>query len=135
VNRNPRATPDEIRLGELLHGEAQGGGLKGVKSVEGAAESGVKGQRSGDYRFTLGDGRVVSADKYTPGSGRIENIADAVMTKSGQAEIVVIELGSGKTAGFGAAEACQIADYVATTPGHSIKRVVVVKDGKILVDR
>jgi hypothetical protein len=135
VNRNPRADAGEIKLGEMLHGDAQGGSLKGVKSVEGAAESGVKGQRSGDYRFTLDDGRVVSADRYAPESGRIENIAVSVIRKSGQAEIVVIEFGAGKTAGFGATEAGQIADHLATTPGHSIKRLIVVKDGKILLDR
>lgn len=133
MNKNPRASADEIQIGEMLNDDAQSGQLKGVKSVEGAAE--ITGQRSGDYRFTLDDCRVVSADKYTPGSGRIDNIADAVMTKSGQAEIVVIEFGTGKTANFGAAEAGRIADYVLKTPDHSIKRVIVVKDGQILLDR
>jgi hypothetical protein len=134
VNRNPKASPGEVRLGELLHGEAQGGKLKGIRSVEGAAESGVPGVRSGDYRFTLADGRVISADRYAPTSGRIENIADSVMQKSGQAEVVVIELGGGRTAAFGAAEARQIAQRVFNTPGHGIQRVIVVKDGTILVD-
>ena len=83
VNWNPRADAGEVKLGEMLHGDAQGGGLKGVKSVEGAAESGVKGQKSGDYRFTLDDGRVVSADRYAPESGRIANIGNNAIKKSG----------------------------------------------------
>lgn len=139
VNHNPKATPDEIKLGETLHEKAQAGDVNGIKSVEGAPESpvskkpGIKSGRRGDYVFTLNDGQVVRADKYTPTSGRIENIADNAIKKGGQAEIVVIELGSGETAGFGALEARQIADHVLTTPDHSIKRIVIVKQGKILI--
>ena len=41
VNHNPRATRDEIRIGELLHETAQDGRLPGVKAVEGLRRSGA----------------------------------------------------------------------------------------------
>ena len=72
---------------------------------------------------------------YQPGGARVANIADNVIAKSGQAQTVVIEFGAGGTAKFGATEAAAVAEHVLTTPGHSISRVIVVKDGKIILQK
>jgi hypothetical protein len=57
VNRNPKATAPEIRLGTELDRLAQTRHLGGdVARVVGAPESKVGGVRSGDFRFVKVDG-------------------------------------------------------------------------------
>jgi hypothetical protein len=123
-NLNPDATPDEIRVGTKLNEQLP-------ETVSGAAETPGTG-RSGDYRFQSPDGTVRSGDLYQPISDK--NIALAIMDKSGQAEIAVVELGGGKTGALGAAEAAAIARDVVRTPNHSIKRMIFVKNGAIIYD-
>jgi hypothetical protein len=135
VNNNPKAAPDEIAIGKLLNKEAHGGRLPGVNAVEGAPEApaGTK-TRSGDYRFTKPDGSKSAADLYQPESGNARSIETAIFKKSGQAETAVIELGRGNSGTLTQADAETIAANVIRTPGHSITRVIVIKDGKIIFD-
>ena len=132
VNRNPKATPDEVRLGTFLQHCAVAGRLPGVKAVEGAPE--VPGQRSGDYRFILDDGRVLSADLYQPVSANTRSIAAHVMQKSGQATVVVLELGRGNSDRIGVREATHMVQEILDTPGHTINRLLVIRHGVIIVD-
>jgi uncharacterized protein YegP (UPF0339 family) len=127
--------PEELALGKFLHGEAQEGRLKGVESVEGAPESRVRGDRSGDYRFHMKDGTIQSADGYAPKTGDLNNISSACISKGNQAETVVVEFRRGAAAAYGKAEAKYIADYVLGTPGHGVKRLIFVKDGQVMLDR
>ncbi len=132
VNNNPKATPAETRVGQMLDAEAQAGKLPGVKRVEGAAE--IKSQRSGDYRFEGADGKKVPGDLYEPQGSKPENIFSNIIDKSGQAETVVVELGGGKSGEITAEAAKQIARSVLDTPGHGIRRIIFIKDGVIIVD-
>ena len=124
-NNNPKATADETRVGEMLNKELP-------ETVSGAAET--PNARSGDYRFQGADGTVKSGDLYQPQSGSVDNIRANIIEKTGQAQVVVVEFGAGKTAPFGTAEAAAIAKDVLGTPGHSIERVIFVKDGAIIYD-
>jgi peptidoglycan hydrolase-like protein with peptidoglycan-binding domain len=132
VNNNPKATPDEIRIGKLLNGKAKSGELPGVVKVEGAAE--VPGARSADYRFTDSVGNVTSADLYQPESGNPRSIASNIIEKSGQADTVVVELGKGKSAQISDQAAQEMAKSVVDTPGHSIDRVIVIRNSEIVCD-
>jgi hypothetical protein len=133
IQRNLRADPCETQLGQFLHGEAQQGRLRGIRAVEGAPESRVPGVQSGDYRFTLENGDVISADRYAAKSGRLDNIAANALEKADQAQVVVIEFGEEKTANFGKVEAQTVADSILDT-SQRIRRVIVVKSKEILVD-
>ena len=133
VNHNARATPDEVRLGKFLHDRAKSGRLPGVNKVEGAPE--LPGQRSGDYRFTLDDGRVISADLYQPESTNARSIAANIIQKSGQAAVIVVELGRVESGQIGDQEATQVAQEVLDTPGHTINRIIIIRNDKIIVDR
>ncbi len=132
VNNNPRATPDEIRIGELLDNKAQAGELSGAIRVEGAAE--IPGARSADYRFIHPDGSETSADLMQPQTRRIRSITQNIIEKSGQATIVVVELGMGESSQIEVDAAASMAENVISTPDHSINRVIVIKDGEIIVD-
>jgi Contact-dependent growth inhibition CdiA C-terminal domain len=132
INNNPRATPDEIGIGELLDNKAQAGELSGTIRVEGAAE--IPGARSGDYRFIHPDGSETSADLMQPQTRRIRSIAQNIIEKSGQAAIVVVELGMGESSQIEVDAAASMAENVISTPDHSINRVIVIKDGEIIVD-
>ncbi|MDB5048351.1 MAG: Rhs-family protein [Fibrobacteres bacterium] len=132
-NNNPKATADETRVGGLMHEKAQNGEIPGIKSFEGAAE--IPKQRSGDYRVTTDDGTVLPADLYQPQSGNPDSIALNTIEKSGQAKAVVIELGQGKSGSISDAQANQMAQDIIGTPGHSVDRVIVVKDGNIISDQ
>jgi hypothetical protein len=132
VNNNPRATLDEIRVGEFLNDKAQAGELPGVTGVEGAAE--IPGTRSGDYRFIHPDGSQTSADLMQPQTRRSRSIAQNIIEKDGQAEIVVVELGIGDSSGIGVDAAQSMAESVIATPGHSINRIIIIKDSQIIVD-
>lgn len=132
VNNNPRATPDEIRIGELLDNKAQAGELSGAIRVEGAAE--IPGARSADYSFIHPDGSETSADLMQPQTRRIRSITQNIIEKSGQATIVVVELGMGESSQIEVDAAASMAENVISTPDHSINRVIVIKDGEIIVD-
>jgi hypothetical protein len=132
VNNNPRATPDEIRVGEFLNHKAQAGELPDVTQVEGAAE--IPGTRSGDYRFIHPNGSQTSADLMQPQTRRTRSIAQNIIEKDGQAEIVVVELGIGDSSGIGVDAAQSMAESVIATPGHSINRIIIIKDSQIIVD-
>ncbi len=107
--------------------------MPGLKDFEGSAE--IKGSRSGDYRATKLDDTKVPADLYQPEGSNASNIARHVRAKSGQADIAVVEFGRGGTATMGVAEAETIATEVLGTPDHSIIRVIVIKNGVIILDR
>jgi hypothetical protein len=132
VNNNPRATPDEIRVGEFLNDKAQAGELPDVTQVEGAAE--IPGTRSGDYRFIHPNGSQTSADLMQPQTRRTRSIAQNIIEKDGQAEIVVVDLGIGESRAIEVDAAQSMAESVITTPGHSINRIIIIKDGQIIVD-
>ena len=76
----------------------------------------------------------VPADRYGPETGSIINLRSHIIDKSTQARIVVVEFGKGGTAGFGAKEAKELAGRVFNTPGHTISRIIVIKNGAVLVD-
>jgi hypothetical protein len=133
VNNNPKASPEEIETGAFLDGEAQAGKLERVSRVEGAAET--KGQgRSGDYRLVKPDGTKTSADLAEPQSTNTNSIVSNIYQKSGQTNAVVIRLGKGTSGQLSIDQAKAIAHDVLRTPGHSIDRVLVIKDGVIIVD-
>jgi len=134
VNNNPKATADEIRIGKLLDGLAQNGELQGIKRVEGAPE--VEQARSGDYRFIDESGTKISADLLQPRSDNPRSIALTIRSsKSGQAKIVVTEFGAGRSGSITDEQISAIVEEVLTTPGHSIERLIIIKDGKILIDQ
>ncbi len=119
----------------MLNGEAQAGKFPGVKEVQGAAESGVKGVRSGDYRFVNENGTVTSADLLQSSSARAENVFTNILDKASQAETVVVELLPPKVGTAITNEAAaQIASDVLST-SEKIKRVIFVRDGKVVVDK
>jgi len=132
VNNNPNATPDEVRVGEFLDREAQAGRLPRAERVRGAAET--SGTRSGDYRFIESDGSETSADLYQPESGYPGSISRNIIEKGDQAETVVVELGAGNSGQISADEARSMAQSVIDTPDHGFNRVIVIKDGQIIVD-
>ncbi|MFB2979622.1 hypothetical protein [Microseira sp. BLCC-F43] len=132
VNNNPNATPDEIAIGEFLNGKAQSGELPEVIRVEGAAE--IPGSRSADYRFIHPDGSQTSADLIQPQTRRIRSLGQNIIEKSNQAETVVVELGAGESSLIGVDEALSMAESVINTPDCGVRRVIVVKDGQIIVD-
>jgi len=116
---------------------AQGGEIQNVKRVVGAPET--PDLRSGDYRFVHSDGSVSSADLLQPKSGKLvghpQDFARKIITeKSGQAQTVIVRL-RGKLARIDSIEAEAIAKEVLRTPGHTIDRIVFVKDDRVLVDR
>ena len=118
----------------MLNQEAQAGRLPGVGAVEGAAESGTPGVRSGDFRFVTDAGKA-SADLLQSSSSRPQNIFTNILDKAGQAETVVVELLPPKAGTMISNEAAAgIADDVLQT-SDKIKRVIFIKDGKIIVDR
>jgi len=92
VNENPDATPEENAVGEFLNDMAQSDLLGGVKSVKGAPIAKAKGVRSGDYRFTMDDGRVVPADLLEMSTDKPANGAQAIANKFDQADTVVVKL-------------------------------------------
>ena len=131
VNRNPRATPDEIRLGTFLDRQAQERRLPGVVRVVGAPE--IKGARSGDYRFVLADGTELGADALQPTTGRADNVYSSIMNKTTQAPTVVVELGQGNSATITDAEALATATS-AIADTHRLQRVIFVRNGAIIAD-
>ena len=46
-----------------------------------------------------------------------------------------MEFGRGKSSSLGQVEAEAITNGLLSTPGHSINRLIVVKSGKIILDR
>jgi hypothetical protein len=132
INNNPRATSDEVRIGQLLHNQAQAGELPRVIRVEGAAE--IPGTRSADYRFFHPDATQTSADLMQPQTRRTRSLAQNIIEKDGQAEIVVVELGIGDSALLEVDEVQSMAQGVINTPGHSIDRIIIIKDSQIIVD-
>lgn len=132
INHNPRATADEIKVGEFLDQKAQSGQLPEVTRVEGAAE--IRGTRSGDYRFIDANGKQTSADLFQPQSANPRSISQNIIAKSGQADTVVVELGPGRSSEIKVDEARIMANDVINTPDHGVNRVIVVKNGQIIVD-
>ena len=132
VNNNPKATADEIRIGEMLNERAQTGKLSNVDSVEGAIE--IPGKRSGDYRFNHTDKSRTSADLYQPESGNPDSIWGNIIEKGGQAETVIVELGKGKSGSISYEAAADMANAVVNQPATSIKRIIVIKNGRIIFD-
>lgn len=132
INNNPRATPDEIRVGEFLNNKAEAGELTGAIRVEGTAER--PNIRTGDYSFFHPDATQTSADLMQPQTRRTRSLAQNIIEKDGQAEIVVVELGIGDSALLEVDEVQRMAQGVINTPGHSIDRIIIIKDSQIIVD-
>jgi hypothetical protein len=134
INKNPKSTATELEIGDFLDGKAQAGELKGVSRVEGAPESKGTRNRSGDYRFHQPDGTQVGADLYEPETTNTRSIVTGIFKKSGQAEVAVLRLGKGTSGQLSLEQAHSMARDVVTTPGVGINRVIVVKEGHIIVD-
>ncbi len=134
VNNNPKATGSEIETGRMLDSKAQAGILKGISRVEGEAESKIPGNRSGDYRFVKPDGTKISADLFEPRTRNTASIVSNIILKSSQAKVAVVRLGEGTSGQLSIEQANTIANDVLRTPDHNIGRVIVVKDGTIVVD-
>ncbi len=137
INKNSRATLEEQQVGRALNHEAQKGRLPGIKRVEGGVKpkQNVKG-RKGDYDFFTTDGRSIKADLYQPSNptGKLESITAKVFEKSGQAEIVVVQVGRGSTRKITESEARKIAQDIVGTPDQGIRRVIIRWEGQILAD-
>jgi len=133
INRNPAATDDEIRIGTFLDQQAQAGNLPGVNRVEGAAE--IPNERSGDYRFIDSKGNRTSADLVQPLIGTTRNIWNAVTAKSGQAIIVIVDLGTARGPLALDEDIMKVAQ-VAVDPasGLSIQRIIVITGDIVMMD-
>jgi hypothetical protein len=133
-NENRRASADELRVGKHLNQLAVEGRLgSDVKSVEGRREA---AERRGDFAFMLADGTEVGADLYNPRSAERspEDMALAVSRKSGQADIVVVELPiSDRLRAL--EQGHRIADALIANGNTSVKRMLVMADGKLVLDR
>lgn len=131
VNNNPAATAREVQVGTILDEQAQTGALRDVARVEGMPES--KTARRADYDFVMADGSRITADLYEPGTAQPRAVGSMMVKKSGQATAMVVDLKGGSAS-------MPIPDLVEEirgklgTPGLSIDRVVVVRDGAIIVD-
>jgi hypothetical protein len=139
VNRNPKASTNEVRLGTELDRLAQTRHLgDDVARVYGAAESKVPGVRSGDYRFVKVDGSELRADAVHPKTAKTDGIYGRIMEKSGtQADVVVVELVEGESVNVSVADAQSTADSaIAASRESSLKlqRVIFVKNGEVIVD-
>jgi hypothetical protein len=110
--------------------------LPGIRRVEGGAlgPAGVKGRR-GDYDFIRTDGTVIKGDLYEPTQDAVSKIVSQIYSKSGQADVVVVQLGSGSSGAITATGARQIASDVLSTPGHGIRRVIVRSGPRTLADQ
>lgn len=62
------------------------------------------------------------------------SLAQNIIEKDGQAEIVVVELGIGDSALLELDEVQRMARGAIDTPGHSIDRIIIIKDAQIIVD-
>jgi hypothetical protein len=135
INKNRAATATEQQVGRQLNQAAQVGQLRGIKRVEGGelGKVGAKG-RKGDYDFVRTDGTVLKGDLYEPTQSDVKKITSQIFSKSGQADIVVVQLGSGASWKLNSAAATQIAQDVLKTPGLSIQRVIVREGRNTLVD-
>jgi hypothetical protein len=133
VNRNPRASAEEIRLGTFLDQQAQTRKLPDVVRVVGAAESKTPGVRSGDYRFIGFDGGETSADALQPTTGRADNVYSSIMGKTTQAKVVVVELGAGNSGQISDADALATA-RAAVHDSSRLQRVIFVRSGQVIVD-
>jgi hypothetical protein len=69
-----------------------------------------------------------------PQTRRTRSLAQNIIEKDGQAEIVVVELGVGDSALVEVDEVQRRAQGVINTPGHSIDRIITIKDSQIIVD-
>lgn len=131
-NRNPKAKPEEQRLGALMDRLAQLDGLPGVRRVIGWPESPTPGVRSGDYRLQAADGSLTPADGYQPQPTTSDrNVWDVVVGKATQAVVVIVELppGSSITDAQARASADAAANY-----GTRLQRVIYVGDGAVIAD-
>jgi hypothetical protein len=136
INRNPRATVNEIRVGRTLNSLAARGRIHGVSRVEGWPE--IKGAKSPDYRFFDSQGKATIADLYEPETNELigspHNMARKIIEeKGGQTEVVVIELRDHFTK-IGPEEAREGAELIFKTDNHGIKRVIFIKHDKIMID-
>ena len=67
-------------------------------------------------------------------SANTRSIAAHIMQKSGQATVVVIALGRGNSDRIGVQEATHMVQEVLDTPGHTINRVLVIRDDGSIAD-
>jgi hypothetical protein len=137
-DENPRSIWDKIRderrVGKRLNELAIEGKLgTDVRRVEGRREQQT---RTGDYGFVLRDGTEVSADLYNPRSAERtpEDIARGATGKSGQADIVVVELPMADVR-KGLELGHAIADTLIANANTSLKRLIVMADGKLVLNR
>ena len=132
-NENPRATKAEIRAGQRLNELAIAGKLGDVSAVVGRPEV---PPNTADYAFFLRDGTEIKADLYSPTSkdNKAEDIALHVTAKSGQADVVVVEL-NGLTGRQALEKGHQIADALIASANTNIKRIIILSDERMVLNR
>jgi hypothetical protein len=135
INKNSAATAEEQQIGSELNQQAQQGRLKGIQRVEGGEgpKPGIKG-RKGDYDFVTKDGRTVKGDLHEPITDKVKSLQSNIYEKSGQAEIVVVQVGKGASHTIPDAELRTMAQQVVETDGLSINRVIVRRGKDTVID-
>lgn len=132
---NPAETPEERRIGELLHRDLREfTEVYGAKEVKKEKEA-LKGTRSGDYRAVRPDGTLLRLDLYEPRTARLKNAMDKIIDKNSQADVVVVKFGEGATKDWGVKEAEELSTMLRVTPNHDIQRVIFIKGDAIFLDR
>jgi hypothetical protein len=118
----------------MLDKEAAAGKLEGIKNVEGAAESGIEGVRSGDYRFTLSNGKVVAGDLISTTSTSRQSVMGKILKKANQAERIVVDvLPNASNQMLSEADAIGAASDALMT-SLKIKQVIIVREGKVIAN-
>ena len=74
------------------------------------------------------------SEAYVNRNAKATPDAAHVMQKSGQATVVVLELGRGNSDRIGVREATHMVQEVLDTPGHTINRMLVIRHDVIIVD-
>jgi len=128
-----RDNSHERRVGKILNELAIEGKLRDVRRVEGRRPVPPD---TADYAFIRADGSEIKADHYRPAApdAKAEDIALHAQTKARQADIVVVELAlpaSAKTL----QKAHQIADAIVANNNSGLKRIVVVAEDKLILNR
>ena len=133
-SRNPAEAAkraEEGAIGKQLNEMAIRGRLGDVRRVEGHRP--VEGD-SADYKFFLKDGSSVSADLYSPEPGTEPEDAalHATRDKSQQGEVMVLHLtGIQKPQKY----AQRVAESLIATGNHSLKKMIVFSDNRLLITR
>ncbi|MPZ49079.1 MAG: hypothetical protein GEU75_07225 [Dehalococcoidia bacterium] len=131
INNNPGHKTGEVRVGTELNDCAARGELPGIKRVEGRAE--IPGKPSADFDFVTDGERRIPIDLITLETNNVPGLPAKLIKKSRQGNGVVVDIGAGKSGEVTLEEWGQVVKDVFATPDHDIRRIILIKDGKIIL--